>query len=123
MMPRSIPEWVGKRDDTAIPPRVRDRVLARFGFTCQCGCGRPILPFDRWQADHAVALINGGEHRESNLVPLLEACHKTKTVRDVKEKSKTYRMRAKHRGIKLRKGRSLSHPFLRKKINGQVVPK
>lgn len=123
-MPRSIPEWIGKRDDTAIPPRVRDRVLSRFSNICQCGCRREIRPFDEWQVDHAIALINGGENRENNLVPLLAVCHKAKTARDVKEKAKVYRIRAKHRGIKLRKkGRSLSHPFLRRKMDGTVVPK
>ena len=122
-MTRSTAEWIGKTDDTAIPPRVRDRVLMHFNYICQCGCGRTILPYDRWQADHAVALINGGENRENNLVPLLDACHKMKTAADVAIKSKAYRVRTKHRGIKQRKGRGLSHPYLRKKIDGTVVLK
>ncbi len=122
-MARSVTEWVGKTDDTDIPPRVRLRVLAKYGFECQCGCLRVILPHDRWQCDHVVALINGGENRESNLAPLLEACHKVKTARDAAVKAKTYRMATKYRGIKRRKGRGLSHPYLRKKINGEVVPR
>jgi len=30
-MPRSIPEWIGRIDDTPVPPRVRLRALERFG--------------------------------------------------------------------------------------------
>jgi hypothetical protein len=37
------------------------------------------LAGDKWQLDHIVALINGGEHRESNLAPILDAEHKAKT--------------------------------------------
>ena len=43
-MPRSVPEWVGRTDDTPVPPRVRLRVLERFGRRCDPthGCGRPL---------------------------------------------------------------------------------
>lgn len=122
-MSRSVPEWKGRTSNSSVPPRVRMRVFSRFDGVCQCGCGRSIYPGDQWQVDHVIALTNGGENIESNLVPLLAACHKAKTARDVKEKAKVYRIRAKHRGIKLRKGRSLSHPFLRRKMDGTVVRK
>lgn len=123
-MSRSVPEWRGRTDDSSIPPRVRMRVFSRFDGICQCGCGMTINPGERWQIDHRIALIAGGDNCENNLVPILEEHHKAKTARDVKEKAKVYRIRAKHRGIKLRKkGRSLSHPFLRRKMDGTVVPK
>jgi len=53
-----------------------------------------------WDCDHIVALINGGEHRESNLAPALREKHLEKTAADVREKSITARKRAKHLGIK-----------------------
>jgi 5-methylcytosine-specific restriction endonuclease McrA len=50
--------------------------------------------------DHIVALVNGGSHRESNLAPALRSEHRRKTAQDVAQKSKDYRVRAKHNGIK-----------------------
>lgn len=65
-MSRTVEEWVGRSDDSVAPPRVQLRVLLKFDGICQCGCGQKIWP-DKWQLDHALALINGGENRESNL--------------------------------------------------------
>jgi len=96
---REIPEWIGKNDDAPIPPRVRLRVFERMGGVCQLS-GRKILAGERWQLDHIVALINGGAHRESNLAPVLDDPHKVKTAQDMAQKSKNYRVRAKHNGIK-----------------------
>ena len=70
----------------------------------------------KWQTDHRVALINGGANRERNLVTLLTDHHKVKTAQDVRVKSKTAKMRAKHLGIKnprtIRRWR---------KFNGEIV--
>jgi 5-methylcytosine-specific restriction endonuclease McrA len=71
--------------------------------------------------DHKVALINGGEHRESNLFPALKDKHRAKTADDVAEKSKTYRMGAKHRGL-WPKG-SLSRQTMTRGFDGKVKPK
>ena len=90
-MPRALAaEWIGKNDDTPVPPRVRLRVLQRFGRRCDPngGCGRPIRPGDKWTCDHRAALINGGRNRELNLRPLCEWCDTNKTAVDVAEKSK-----------------------------------
>lgn len=122
-MSRALPEWIGRNDDAAIPPRVRLRVFTRFAGRCQCGCNRPITVGESWDCDHAVALINGGAHRESNLVPLLTEHHKGKTKADVAEKSRTYERRLSHVGIKRSKprwGYGRNDP-LKKKINGKVV--
>jgi 5-methylcytosine-specific restriction endonuclease McrA len=104
-MPRSTEEWVGKTDDTAIPPRVRLRVFLKFDGICQ-ECGVKIIG-KRWICDHRAALINGGENRENNLGPIHEACDKTKTAQDVAEKSKTYQKRLARLGLKKTKGRPL----------------
>lgn len=123
-MPRSVEEWIGKTDDAAIPPRVKLRVWDRFSGRCQCGCNRKIMVGERWQADHIVALINGGEHKERNLQPLLTEHHKNKTKEDVTLKSDTYRTRLKQVGIKRASSRPL--PFgrgskLKRKLSGEVV--
>jgi 5-methylcytosine-specific restriction enzyme A len=109
-MPRSLPEWIGTTDDSQAPPRVRLRVLERFGRRCDRdgGCGRPIRPGDKWTCDHRLAIVNGGENRERNLHPLCEWCEPPKTANDVAEKSRDYRVRLRHAGVRLApKGRPL----------------
>lgn len=104
-MTRSVPEWIGKTDDTPVPPRVRLRVLERDQGCCRGPCERKLRPGDAHQTDHIVALVNGGENRERNLQTLCDWCHKEKTGDDVAEKSAVYDKRVKHLGI--RKPRSI----------------
>ena len=99
MTKRSVPEWIGKTPDTAVPPRVRDRVFQAHEGMCHL-TGRKITAADRWELDHILALANGGENRESNLAPALSKAHKAKTVDDVRQKAKNDRIRKKHIGIK-----------------------
>jgi hypothetical protein len=98
-MSRSVPEWRGKSADSAVPPRVRLRVFLRYDGRCQCGCNRPIRPGEAWECEDTIALINGGERRESNLKPWLKGHQKEKTAADVAEKSRVYRKAAKHYGV------------------------
>lgn len=122
-MSRTVPEWSAKTDDAGIPPRVRLRVFDRFGGVCQCGCTRKITAGEAWDCDHIVALINGGEHRESNLRPLITAHHKDKTREDVAEKSRVYQRRASHLGVAKKKhrwGYGKGDPF-KMKVGGGVV--
>jgi len=100
---RSLPEWIGKTDDSRPPPRVRLRLFEAFNRCCQCGCGRPIAESERWELDHTKALVDGGENRESNLRPLLVAHHRRKTKDDVALKAYNYRRRLARAGIKRRK--------------------
>lgn len=98
-MSRSVPEWISKRDDDAIPPRVKLRVFeAAQGCCAKCTLSirGKLLP----AYDHKTALINGGEHRESNLQLLCVPCHKVKTRTDVAEKATGYRKRTKAAGIR-----------------------
>jgi len=97
---REVPEWVGKDGNSAIPPRVRLRQFERDGGRCQCGCGILIRPGDEWETDHLIAIANGGANAESNLRTILKAHHKEKTAADVAEKSRVYRKRSKHIGLK-----------------------
>jgi 5-methylcytosine-specific restriction endonuclease McrA len=120
-MARSVEEWIGKTDDTAVPPHVRLRVLLRFDRRCQ-ECTNKISN-KRWICDHRTALINGGENRETNLGPIHEACDKTKTAVDVALKSAVYRKTAKGVGISLRKGRPMPGSRgsgFRKRMDGTV---
>ena len=96
-MTRSVPLWIGKTDDSAIPPRVRVRVFERFGGICQLS-RRKIMAGEKWELDHIIPLIAGGRHAEDNLQPVLVAPHKLKTRDDVADKAKVARIRAKHLG-------------------------
>lgn len=122
MTGRSVPEWIGSSPDAKIPPRVRARVFLAHQGRCHIS-GRQIMPGDAWDCDHVVALINGGEHRESNLAPALRDAHRAKTAEDVADKSKVARIRAKHLGLHKPKSRlpgSKSSPF-KAKIGGGWV--
>jgi 5-methylcytosine-specific restriction endonuclease McrA len=98
-MMRSVPEWIGKSPDNPVPPRVRARVFERWGGICHIS-KRKIRTGEPWDCDHIVAICNGGENRENNLVPVLRDKHREKTCADVAQKSETYRMRARRLGIK-----------------------
>ncbi len=103
---RTVPTWVGASPDSKIPKRVRLRVFERHNGICHL-TGRKIRAGEPWDCDHIVALCNGGAHAEDNLAPALKDAHKTKTREDVAIKSKTYRVRAKHLGIKPKSGRKM----------------
>lgn len=114
-MPRSVPEWIGKNDDSTPPPRVKLRVFDRHGGRCAL-CGGKIQVGDTWECDHATALACGGSNSENNLRPVHTACHRDKTKQDVAEKSKVARIRKKHLGIKKKSG-FRGH----RKFNGEIV--
>lgn len=114
-MSRETPEWIGKHDDSPIPPRVRLRIFERHGGRCHIS-GRLIRAGEPWQCDHIVALANGGEHRERNLAPALTGPHREKTRADVAEKSRNYRKRSKHLGVK--RTRTITRW---RKFNGEIV--
>ena len=102
---RELPEWIGETSDTRVPPHVKMRVWDACGGRCAGTTCNNRKIHGAWELDHRIALINGGENRESNLQVLCIECHAEKTGIDVAEKSKTYRMRAKHLGIPLRRKR------------------
>lgn len=121
MNARTVPEWIAPTPDTAIPPRVRIRIWDRANGHCTI-CTRKIRAGEAWQADHTVALINGGENREQNLRLVCGFCHKSKTAEDVAEKAKTARVRKRHLGIKAPSRFACSRDSTRrKKVSGEVV--
>jgi 5-methylcytosine-specific restriction protein A len=129
-MARKLPEWIGKTPDSKPPPRVRERVLKRYGEKCYLS-GIVIVPGTPFELDHIVALKNGGENRETNLAPVLKAPHKEKTKKDVALKALAARQYGKHMGIIQPKGNIQSKGFpepepqakARKPLTKQLPPR
>lgn len=96
---RSVPEWIAKNDDQAIPDRVKLRIWLRDGGKCHI-TGKVIRPGDKYEFEHFKALANGGEHRESNIGLALYKFHKIKTAEDRRQQAKTDRIRKRHLGLK-----------------------
>jgi 5-methylcytosine-specific restriction protein A len=94
-MSRSVEAWIGKTDDSAIPPRVRLRVWDREQGKCH-RCARKIPVGDAWIIEHRIALINGGANAEPNLCLSCSWCKPLKDAEDVAAKAATYRVRSKH---------------------------
>ncbi|WP_457299140.1 HNH endonuclease [Phyllobacterium sp. P5_D12] len=109
-MARTVAEWIGKTDNTKAPPRVRQRIYDRDKGSCHL-CKTKIKIGETWEADHVIALINGGSNTEGNLAPAHSHCHLKKTALDVKEKSKVAKVRTKHTGVKRPKGDIRSQGF------------
>ena len=97
-MPRELPEWIGKTDNTSVPPRVQQRILERQDFKCAVTKIHLANGVEK-QLDHIIALVNGGENRESNLQWITTIAHKAKTKADVAQKAKDRRIAAKHNGL------------------------
>ena len=99
-MSRAVDEWIGKTDDSAIPTRVKARIVMAQDGICACGCGVKLgSAGERIEFDHEIALILGGENRESNIRALRCRCHKGKTRQDGAQKSVEARKRAKFLGL------------------------
>lgn len=115
-MTRAVPEWIGKTDDTAIPPRVRLRIFQKFNGICP-KCTRKLEP-KKWDCDHIIALALGGEHRETNLRPLCHApCHSLKTRDDGALRKKFNARQKKRAGIKKRR-----RTIPGRRFNGDPIP-
>lgn len=116
---RSVSEWAGKTPDAMPPPSVRLRIFRDRGGRCHRS-GLLIRPGDKWDLDHIVAIIDGGENVESNLAPILKDKHKIKTAEEQARRAKTDGMSMSAFGI--RKGKSsLTHPKLKRRFDGSVV--
>lgn len=107
MVGRSVPEWVAKHPDQAIPKRVKLRVWERCGGRC-ARTGRKLQVGEPYDFDHILALANGGEHREGNLQIISREAHREKTREDVKTKAKVDRIRARHLGLSKTKSRGIT---------------
>lgn len=109
-MSRHVKEWLAKTDDAAIPPRVKDRIFKRCGEQCQ-NCSKPLNGRNKPEFDHITALVNGGNHRETNLQALCAPCHGAKSKIDVAEKSKVHESRVRNLGLAAPRQKIRSAPF------------
>lgn len=105
---RAVPEWIATHPDQAIPTRVKLRIWNRCEGRCGL-TGKKLMPGDAYDFDHITALVNGGEHRETNLHVVCRIAHREKTKADVAIKAKVARVRAKHLGLhKPKSGRKIA---------------
>ena len=99
-MPRSVKLWVAKHDDQAIPPRIKLRIVERAGHHCAGPCHRKFDEKLKPEFDHVIALVNGGEHSEINIVAVCRECHSIKTRIDRTAAKVTARIKKARFGIK-----------------------
>lgn len=103
--------------------RQRVKMHDEHGGICVV-CLQPIPSGERFIDEHIIPLEIGGSNDASNRGPAHIQCAKIKTKRDQKLIAKSYRVRAKHLGIRKRSGRQLpggkQSPF-KFKIGGGVV--
>jgi 5-methylcytosine-specific restriction endonuclease McrA len=125
-MSRPVPEWIGRKDTTPPPTRVKLRIITAQEGVCACGCGVKLgLAGEPVEFDHTVALINGGENRESNLRALRKPCHRVKTISDVAEKATVNRKKVKRYGLKQSKSKlpGGKEDKWKRKVGGPTVPR
>ena len=107
---RSVTEWIGASPDAKVPARVKLRILRRFGGKCYL---TQILIADgqAFDLEHVRPLEEGGEHRESNLAPVLRLPHEVKTQAERKRQAKADRVAKKAHGLTQPKAKIQSKGF------------
>ncbi len=95
---RSVREWIGETGDAMPPATVRLRILRRFNRTCQL-TGVIIADGQPFDLEHKKPLEDGGENRESNLVPVLRLPHELKTAAEKKRQAKADRLAKRAHGL------------------------
>lgn len=94
---RPVTEWSSDNPETMPPPRVRLRILRRYENKCGL-TGIIIADGQQFDLDHVKPLEEGGEHTESNLMPVLRLPHEIKTAAEKKRQAKADRQaKAAHR--------------------------
>lgn len=114
---------------------VRREAHARSGGICECprlasagipgftaeGCGQRLGPANTFY-EHIICDGINGEPSLDNCAVLVKTCWRIKTdTYDQPVVAKAERVFDRNIGIGRSNGRSLRHPFLRKKMNGDVV--
>jgi 5-methylcytosine-specific restriction endonuclease McrA len=134
--PNSAREAVRKRDfdyERGILP------CSRCGNDCQAplgqrlGAGGRMVEIAGWHVDHRVPLWKVEQmpalerieyYRLGNLVVLCFSCHTIKSAEEAAERAHFKRLRKpKEKGASKWPSRSMGHPRLRKKMNGDLVRK
>lgn len=124
---REVKEWIGKTPDTKPPTAVRMRVLLRYQGRCYLS-GQKIKTGDPWDIEHVKPLrsaLPGEPHlnRESNMAPALKAPHREKTGSENSDGAKADRIHANHFGYAEKPRSRLTHPTLKRRFDGSVVPR
>jgi 5-methylcytosine-specific restriction protein A len=102
------------------PAKVRLAAFQRADGHCE-DCRVRLSP-GRFAYDHIVPDALGGEPTLDNCMVLCRACHGAKTAKaDVPRIAKAKRVERDRAGI--RKPSRLSHPTLKRKLDGSVVPR
>ena len=102
--------------------KVKVAAFQRSGGRCEACTAR--LGPGNVEYDHIIPTELGGPATLDNCQVLCKSCHRGKTsTQDVPTIAKSNRIRAKHIGAAKRKGRPLTHPHLKRKIDGTVVPR
>lgn len=117
---RTVPEWIGKTDDSMPPPRVKDRIRERQGNKCAL-TGREFRPGDTIHYDHIVPLWLGGANTESNLQAALSEPHMRKTAMEAKVRAKCSRIRKKHLSLDSKAKAGGFNKQFKRKMNGDVI--
>jgi len=117
-MSRSVPEWIGKTDDSAPSDKCKTRILERQGWRCAVS-GVEFRDGVKAEFDHITPLWLGGENRESNLQAITAKVHAAKTKTEA-----TVRAKVNRNQIKRIRGKKKSNGFnqrFKRKMNGDVI--
>lgn len=107
---RTIPEWIARNDDQAIPDKVKWRVFNRDGRICPL-CGLLIRADAAIDYHHKVPLADKGQHRESNLVAVHRKCHRLITAKEAHARAEERAQAMSVYGIKSRKRKMAGPSF------------
>lgn len=78
---------------------------------------------DRFEIEHVIPKGLGGARRGTNERAAHIDCHAQKTKSDVKVIAKAKRVNRKHNGQWPKSRHPLTHPTLKRKVSGKVVPR
>lgn len=120
-MARTVKEWVGKTDDAMPPPMVRLRILIKYDRICQLSFTKIVGTF---HLHHVIELADGGENRESNLVPVLPEPHRLATAKAASERARVRAKTMANHGIKRQTqkipGRGFAKPPPQNRATGEI---
>lgn len=102
--------------------KVKLAAWRRSGGYCECGCHVKIIPGDGPEYDHRLEDFFDGPPTLENCVVLRTTCHKAKGKERAPVIAKARRLEKKRAGIGKPRSR-LSHPTLKRKLDGTVVPR
>lgn len=118
-MSRSVPEWVGRTDDSMPSDKCKTRILERQGWKCATS-GVEFRDGVKAEFDHITPLWLGGENREGNLQAITKEAHAAKTKTEATVRAKVHRNQIKRISGKKKATSGFSQRFKRK-MNGDVV--